>query len=179
MRAEGQRRGRLREVELDVLDTSRIEAGTFSFTFSDVDLAELLRDVVAAAELAQDEVLLTTEVPGSLPHVRGDREGLRQVIQNLVDNAVKYSSAGGRVHVSATADAGGVVIDVADEGPGIPPEDQLLTLTSSGAPAAARGSPARGLGLFIAAQSRRRAAAGSRSTRPARGSVFRLELPTP
>jgi hypothetical protein len=45
-----------------VLDTSRIEAGTFSFTFSDVDLGELLRDVIAAAEFAQDEVELTASV---------------------------------------------------------------------------------------------------------------------
>ncbi len=73
----GDETSRLAALIEDVLDTSRIEAGTFSFTFSDVDLAELLRDVVAAAELAQDEVDLTADV-GSLPRVRGDRERLRQ-----------------------------------------------------------------------------------------------------
>src|SRR5204863_9396119 len=96
----GDETSRLARLIDDVLDTSRIEAGTFSFSFSDVDLGELLREVVAAAGLAQDEVQLIAEV-GTLPRVRGDRERLRQVIQNLVDNAVKYSSAGGRVHVSA------------------------------------------------------------------------------
>ncbi|HEY5659504.1 MAG TPA: histidine kinase dimerization/phospho-acceptor domain-containing protein, partial [Gaiellaceae bacterium] len=101
----GDETSRLATLIDDVLDTSRIEAGTFSFTFSDVDLAELLRDVVAGAELAQDEVALTTEV-ATLPSVRGDRERLRQVIQNLVDNAVKYSSAGERVRVRASADDG-------------------------------------------------------------------------
>jgi two-component system phosphate regulon sensor histidine kinase PhoR len=71
-----------------------IEAGTFSFSFSDVDLAELLRDVVAAADLAQDEVRVTAQVNGTLPRVRGDRDRLRQIVQNLVDNAVKCSPAG-------------------------------------------------------------------------------------
>ena len=97
---------RLAELIGDVLDTSRIEAGTFTFSFSDVDLAELVRDVVAAAEVGQDEVRVTAEVNGTLPRVRGDRERLRHVIQNLVDNAVKYSSAGGEVRVSATTGDG-------------------------------------------------------------------------
>src|SRR5205807_6217420 len=75
----GDETSRLANLIGDVLDTSRIEAGTFSFTFSDVDLAELMRDVVAAAEFAQDEVELTTEVNGTLPSVRGDRDRLPQV----------------------------------------------------------------------------------------------------
>jgi signal transduction histidine kinase len=176
----GDETSRLANLINDVLDTSRIEAGTFSFAFSDVDLAELLRDVVAAAELAQDEVTLTTEVSGSLPHVRGDRERLRQVIQNLVDNAVKYSSAGGRVRVSATAEDGGVLIDVADEGPGIPLEDQELIFEKFGRSGGGAAKPGTGLGLFIA-----RSIAEAHGGRlevdsvPARGSVFRLELPTP
>src|SRR5205823_1794283 len=84
----------------DVLDTSRIEAGTFSFTFTDVDLAQIVHDVVTAAAVGQDEVHVRAEV-GELSLVRGDRERLRQVLQNLVDNAVKYSPARGAVHVSA------------------------------------------------------------------------------
>ena len=173
----GDETSRLATLIDDVLDTSRIEAGTFSFTFSDVDLADLLRDVVAAAELAQDEVELTTEV-GSLPRVRGDRERLRQVIQNLVDNAVKYSSAGGRVRVSATTDDGHVLIDVADEGPGIAPEDQALIFEKFGRSSGGETKPGTGLGLFIA-RSIAEAHGGSLDVEsvPARGSVFRLELP--
>src|SRR5205814_8787960 len=62
----GDETSRLASLIADVLDTSRIEAGTFSFTFSDVDLVELLRDVVAAAQPAQDEVELTTGLNGLL-----------------------------------------------------------------------------------------------------------------
>ena len=137
-----------------------------------------MRDVVAAAELAQDEVALTTEVSGSLPRVRGDRERLRQVIQNLIDNAVKYSSAGSCVRVNAIADDGGVVIDVADEGPGIPLEDQQLIFEKFGRSGGGAAKPGSGLGLFIA-RSIAEAHGGSLEVEslPARGSVFRLELP--
>jgi signal transduction histidine kinase len=173
----GDETSRLATLIDDVLDTSRIEAGTFSFTFSNVDLAELLRDVVAAAEIAQDEVELTADV-GTLPHVRGDRERLRQVIQNLVDNAVKYSSAGGRVQVSATVDDGHVVIDVADEGPGIAPEDQELIFEKFGRSRGGTAKPGTGLGLFIA-RSIAEAHGGVLGVEsvPQRGSIFRLHLP--
>ena len=172
----GDETSRLARLIDDVLDTSRIEAGTFSFTFSDVDLGELLRDVIAAAEFAQDEVELTADV-GALPRVRGDRERLRQVIQNLVDNAVKYSSAGG-VRVSATADDGHVLIDVADQGPGIPPEDRELIFQKFGRSSSGTAKPGSGLGLFIA-RSIAEAHGGTLGVDsvPARGSVFRLDLP--
>jgi len=174
----GDETSRLANLIDDVLDTSRIEAGTFSFTFSDVDLTELLRDVVAAAELAQDEVELSTEVSGALPPVRGDRERLRQVIQNLVDNAVKYSSAGGRVRVSATTDDGLVLIDVEDQGPGIAPEDQELIFEKFGRSGGGAARPGTGLGLFIA-RSIAEAHGGKLDVESvlAHGSLFRLELP--
>jgi signal transduction histidine kinase len=173
----GDETSRLARLIDDVLDTSRIEAGTFSFTFSDVDLGELLRDVVAAAELAQDEVALSTDV-AALPAVRGDRERLRQVIQNLVDNAVKYSSAGGRVSVRAATDDRHVVIDVVDEGPGIALEDQELIFEKFGRSSGGSAKPGSGLGLFIA-RSIAEAHGGTLDVEsvPERGSVFRLELP--
>jgi signal transduction histidine kinase len=173
----GDETSRLARLIDDVLDTSRIEAGTFSFTFSDVDLGELLRDVVAAAELAQDEVELTTDV-GTLPRVRGDRERLRQVIQNLVDNAVKYSSAGGRVHVRAVPGNGHVLIDVVDEGPGVAPEDQELIFEKFGRSSGGAAKPGTGLGLFIA-RSIAEAHGGALVVQsiPEQGSLFRLELP--
>src|SRR3954452_23572402 len=173
----GDETARLATLIDDVLDTSRIEAGTFSFSFSDVDLAELLRDVVAAVELAQDEVEVVTDV-GALPPVRGDRERLRQVIQNLIDNAVKYSSAGGRVRVSAMADDGHVLVDVEDQGPGIVPEDKELIFEKFGRSSGGAAKPGTGLGLFIA-RSISEAHGGSLDVEsiPERGSVFRLELP--
>jgi two-component system sensor histidine kinase BaeS len=100
------------------------------------------------------------------------------VIQNLVDNAVKYSSAGGRVHVRATTDDGHVVIDVRDQGPGIAPEDQQLIFEKFGRSSGGTAKPGTGLGLFIA-RSIAEAHGGSLGVEsvPDQGSVFRLELP--
>ena len=92
-----------RRSSADVLDTSRIEAGSFSYAFADVDLGELVQESAAAAESGQDEVRVRATVHPPLPLVRGDRERLRQVLANLIDNAVKYSPAGGEVEIEALA----------------------------------------------------------------------------
>jgi len=175
----GDETARLADLVGDVLDTSRIEAGTFSFAFTDVDLGELLRDVAAAAEFGQDEVRVSAEVNGALPHLRGDRERLRQVVQNLVDNAVKYSPAGSEVRVSARADDRIVRVEVQDQGPGIPLDDQKLIFEKFGRSVVAGGTkPGTGLGLFIA-RSIAEAHGGSLhvESAPARGATFTLELP--
>jgi signal transduction histidine kinase len=163
----------------DVLDTSRIDAGTFSFTFDDVDMEELLDESVAAVGFAQDEVRVKAAVVRPLPHVRGDRERLRQVLVNLIDNAVKYSPAGDEVEVSAAAENGTLRIAVRDNGPGIAPEHQKLIFEKFGrAKVAGKAKPGTGLGLFIA-RSIAEAHGGSIDvdSAPEQGATFTLELP--
>src|SRR5207244_10671512 len=70
---------RLADLIGDVLDTSRIESGTFSYSFSDVDIADLVQESVALAEPGTDEVSVQASVRQPLPRVRGDRERLKQV----------------------------------------------------------------------------------------------------
>jgi signal transduction histidine kinase len=104
---------------------------------------------------------------------------LRQVIQNLVDNAVKYSSAGGEVRLTVTTYDGRIRVDVRDEGPGIPLEDQKLIFEKFGRSDAGGGAkPGTGLGLFIA-RSIVEAHGGSLEVEsaPQEDSVFILELP--
>ncbi len=162
----------------DVLDTSRIEAGTFTYSFSDVDLADLVRETVAAMALGQDEVAIVAQAPDTVPAVRADRERLKQVLMNLVENAVKYSPAGGGVDVRAWADNGLVLVAVEDQGPGIPREQQGLIFEKFGRANVGGGKPGSGLGLFIA-RSIAEAHGGSLKVRsaPGQGSTFTLELP--
>jgi signal transduction histidine kinase len=170
---------RLAELISDVLDTSRIEAGTFSFRFRDVDLAQLVHDVVATAQLGQDEVLLRENVDDLLPEIRGDAERLRQVLTNLVDNAIKYSPAGSEVEVHAYREDGRVRIDVRDRGPGIAKEDQKLIFEKFGRVTGAGATrPGTGLGLFIA-RSIAEAHGGVLEVQsvPDQRATFTLELP--
>jgi signal transduction histidine kinase len=163
----------------DVLDTSRIEAGTFGYSFEDVSLSRLVRDSVEAAERSQDDVRVTARVPDALPSIRADRDRLRQVLANVLDNAVKYSPAGSEVHVDAYTANGRVHVDVADEGPGVRAEDRELIFEKFGRVNRGReGKPGTGLGLFIA-RSIAEAHGGTLdvSSGPWAGARFRLSLP--
>src|SRR4029079_8250399 len=123
---------RLAELIGGVLDTSRIEAGTFSFRFQEVDLGQLVHDTVATAQVGQDEVRLRADVPSALPEIRGARDRLRQVLTNLIDNAIKYSPAGGEVEVHVYPENGRGLVDVRDNGPGVAEGDPKLILPESG-----------------------------------------------
>ena len=169
---------RLAELIGDVLDTSRIDAGTFSYRFADVDVGELAREVAAIVDVGAEEVEVRAEVAGSLPVVRADRERLRQLLMNLVTNAVKYTTAGDDVEVRVVAENGAVEVSVVDHGPGIPPEDQRLIFEKFGRAATASSKPGTGLGLFIA-RSIAEAHGGSLSVRSGRGqgATFTVRLP--
>ncbi|MGH3071051.1 MAG: sensor histidine kinase [Gaiellaceae bacterium] len=173
----GDETARLSALVGDVLDTSRIEAGTFGYHFSDVDLVEVVRDSVAAAEIGQDEVRLTADLPTALPGVRGDADRLRQLVDNLISNAIKYSDSGGEVRVDAWADDGQVVVRVRDQGPGIDPEHQAQIFEKFGR-AGGAAKPGTGLGLFLS-RSFAEAHGGSLDVQsaPGEGALFTLRLP--
>jgi signal transduction histidine kinase len=169
---------RLSDLIADVLDTSRIEAGTFSYSFADVDVAEIAREVAGAADLGQDEVRVRADVNGALPSVRGDAQRLRQVLQNLVENAVKFSPADGEVRVAVRADNGSLCVDVEDQGPGVAPDDRRLIFEKFGRSAVGERTPGSGLGLFIA-RSIAEAHGGTIDvvSKPTPGARFTLVLP--
>jgi signal transduction histidine kinase len=161
----------------DVLDTSRIDAGTFSYRFVDVDLAALVADSVNAATIGQDEVPVVADVAAA-PAVRGDPERLRQVLGNLIDNAVKYSPAGRPVQVRLAPANGIVTLSVSDRGPGIPRDDQRVIFEKFGRVAGSGTKPGTGLGLFIA-RSIAEAHGGTLDviSAPGQGATFTLKLP--
>lgn len=162
----------------DVLDTSRIDAGTFSYRFNDVDVAALVQDTAATAAVGQDEVPILAEVSPGTAVVRGDPERLRQIFGNLIDNAVKYSPTGEPVEVRVAQSGGSVLVSVRDRGPGIKREDQRLIFEKFGRVAAGNAKPGSGLGLYIA-RSIAEAHGGTISvlSAPGRGSTFTVKLP--
>ena len=163
----------------DVLDTSRIEAGTFNYVFSQVDLAELLRETAAMVELGHDEISVSTRVDRKLPLIEGDRERLRQLLINLLTNAAKYTVVGDEIEVRAGSANGLVTVSVRDHGPGIPSEQQALVFEKFGRlNLGGKSKPGAGLGLFIA-RSIAEAHGGSLDVQssPGRGATFTLTLP--
>ncbi|MEV0079032.1 HAMP domain-containing sensor histidine kinase [Nocardia neocaledoniensis] len=112
----------------ELLDLSSIEAGAFTLDREKVPLAPLLAEVIAEAEVMTAAlgrgVRFTTviEPPGAT--VDADRARLHQVLFNLLDNAARHGPAGGEVRVYAAAAPDGTVLEIADDGPGIPEADR-------------------------------------------------------
>jgi signal transduction histidine kinase len=107
-----------------ILDISKIEAGRVRLMISEVDATQLMRDAVATVlPLARKKGLTLTCDPGALPRVNADRDKVRQCLVNLCSNAVKFTPAGGAIHVSAEPLVNErLAISVTDSGIGIAEE---------------------------------------------------------
>jgi len=114
----------------DVLDISEIEVGRFELREAPVDLVALLAECshAATARAQAAGLALVTEPVTNLPMVRGDERRLRQIVLNLLTNAVKFTPAGGRIVLAAQATAEGIAISVADTGIGMKLEEIPLAL---------------------------------------------------
>jgi signal transduction histidine kinase len=160
----------------EAFDAARIDTDSFSYSFVEVDVAELVGEAVDAANAGGGEVVRS--VAAELPFVNGDRDRLRQVLSNLIDNAVKFSPAGGAVEVEATASNGSVHVAVTDHGEGIAPEHQELIFEQFGR-VSGTGKPGTGLGLYISrAIAEAHGGTLAVSSAPGRGSTFTLTLPS-
>ncbi len=108
----------------DILDLARAEAGSIDVNPEDVNLAEFVDDMrQTVVGLVRGKGLeVTFDVTPDLPKVRADQVRLRQIILNLIDNAVKYTPADGKVDLKAVAKSDVVEVSVSDTGVGIPPE---------------------------------------------------------
>jgi signal transduction histidine kinase len=161
----------------DLLTLSRIESGRLAVERRPVRLAELLRSVAEARQAAGVELQL--EADDALT-VDGDPDRLRQVVDNLVANAIKYSAAPARVRLRAAQDGREAQVSVGDQGIGIAPEDlpRLFRRFSRLKAARERGIEGTGLGLFICRSLVE--AHGGRvwvESTPGKGSTFGFALP--
>jgi signal transduction histidine kinase len=107
-----------------LMDISEAETGTMHLNLEPVNLPEILDSVVELyGYVAEDkQIAVATSYPPEL-FLTGDLKRLRQALANLLDNAIKYTPARGRVTIEASGNAGQVVIRVKDSGPGIPPAE--------------------------------------------------------
>lgn len=118
---------RLTRLINQVLDLTKIETGRMDWQMTDVDLRQVMQDAVASLRQLFDEknVAIDMVIPETIPLVRGDRDQLIQLAINLLSNAEKFCPAGtGRVEVRIDPDDTMIVVSVADNGPGIPGDEQ-------------------------------------------------------
>jgi signal transduction histidine kinase len=149
------RRGnaRLRGIVEDMLLVAEIEAERLELHPAPTDLAELAAATVedALPVAAENGIELSLDVTGSLP-LEADAPRLRQVLDNLVSNALKFTPSGGSVTLSASNGDGSVRVEVTDTGIGVPREElgQLFSRFYRASSATRRAIPGTGLGLVIA-----------------------------
>ena len=166
----------------DVLDVSRIVSGTLRLERVDVSTLDVLSaSLDSVRPLAKARNVSLTEEIGPLRRVVGDAERLRQVITNIVSNAIKFTPSGGSVHVQAGNDNGSVFIRVTDTGEGIAPSflPHLFEAFRQADGTASRRHAGLGLGLAIAQQlvSAHGGSITAASDGLGKGAVFTVRLP--
>ena len=138
----------------DLLNVARISNSTFSFDIEPGDIRDVVTLAVGLLEepARKRNIQLSAHVPSSLPAVEYDGGKLAFALENLIDNAIKYTPKGGDVSVDVKDSAGNVVITVRDTGIGIQPAEQsrLFERFFRGAEAVRMSPDGSGLGLFIA-----------------------------
>jgi two-component system phosphate regulon sensor histidine kinase PhoR len=142
---------RLARLTDDLLKLARIEAGKLEVEFRPVELRKLIEVCVETVSLraSQKQLKLGMHVPPGTPAVLGDASLLREVLENLLDNAVQYTPAGGSVEVTATVMAREAIVTVSDTGIGIPLVDQERIFERFYRVDAARSREAGGTGLGL------------------------------
>jgi two-component system, OmpR family, phosphate regulon sensor histidine kinase PhoR len=173
---------RLHELILDILQIARVESGQESFELGNVHVIELIEQCAEQfAELAAArQIGLTTRVPEQDIWAWADEEGLRTILSNLVDNAIKYTPAGGTVVIRAAASDGRVSLEVQDTGIGIAEKDLARVFERFYRVDKARSRELGGTGLGLSIVKHLVQAFGgnvSVDSQPGRGSTFRVELP--
>ena len=172
---------RLAEIVSDLLLSSHLDSGRLPVQIESCDAVELAATVVESARThLPDDVEVALEAANDLPRVAADPGQLRQVLGNLVDNAIKYSPGGGAVSVSVADGDGTVRFSVADRGIGMPASElrRIFEKFYRLDPDMTRGIGGTGLGLYISRELvHRMAGTISVESKLGEGSTFVVELP--
>jgi signal transduction histidine kinase len=115
---------RLNGMASDFLDLARLESGRGRLTREPVDLPGLVAETLEVMRLQaeQEQIDVLSEIDRHLPPISGDRNRLKQLLINLLTNAIKYNHSGGTITIRLGRDQGEILLSVSDSGRGIPPE---------------------------------------------------------
>jgi len=167
--------GRLSRLVENLLDFSRMEEGRKQYYFDRLDTAEWLRELGSGFQRGS----VTLSIPAELPPILGDRVALTSAVDNLLDNAVKYSPPGAPVVCEAEASGREVTIRVRDRGCGIASEDRehVFEKFYRGAGEISRQVKGAGVGLSLVRQIvEAHGGTVDFDTRVGEGTVFRIRL---
>lgn len=173
--------GRMVALIEQLLDLSRMEAGRLELAAEPVDLATILEQVRqdVSPRLTAKQLAFILDVPENLPPILGDTVRLRQVLLNIVDNAVKFTEAG-VVEVTAATEGDGVMVVVRDTGMGISPQNLPLIFEEFRQVDGSLTRQHGGAGLGLAIAHRLTEQMGGRisvTSEPGAGSTFTILLP--
>jgi len=173
---------RLSAIVERILGIARGDHDPDAYRFEPTDVGRIAREAVAAYELPirRRQARVSLEIEPDLPQVPGDEPMLRQAIQNLLDNALKFSTEPPDIHLSVQRRDGAIVISLSDSGPGIPQAEIDRIFEPFVRLPGTRIAPGHGLGLTLVRQVAR--AHGGRvraETASGGGAVFHIEIPDP
>jgi PAS domain S-box-containing protein len=166
----------------DILDLSKVEAGRLELIEEIVDIQSIVKGVtlLLRERVANAGLTLKVELPDTLLLIRADERKLKQVLMNLLANAVKFTPAGGMITVWASIDAQGLIMEVRDTGIGIAPEDVDRALSPFGQVDSrlSRRYEGTGLGLPLArALAELHGGTLTLQSAPGQGTTVRIALP--
>lgn len=165
----------------DLFELATLEAGDTHLRSEAFLINELVNDVAQKFQLAAEEkqLRLTAEIAQSAPFVNGDIGLMERVLDNLIENAIKFTPQGGTVNLTVTSDGAGVTTQVADSGPGIAEEDLPHIFEHFyQADMSRNGGAGAGLGLAIAQRILQlHGEAISVNSAPGAGTIFSFRLP--
>lgn len=170
----------LSNILMNLLELSRIQANRLSLHTEAIGIRKVIRSVVDEIERQSTGHQIIVKLPKSLPPVYADELRLERILYNLLENAVKYSPEGSKIHVFTEIEPEFLVMGVRDEGPGIPPADQERIFGAFQRLDASRPDSVRGVGLGLLVCRRLVEAHGGRiwvESEPGHGSTFFFTMP--
>ena len=169
---------RMTQLVDDLLALARVDAGV-SIQAERVALAPLVREVSETTRTTNTDRTVVTDIAAPDAAVRGSEGLLRRLLENLTDNAMKYTSPGGTLTVGLTMDGGDAVLSIADDGIGMSEQEQTHAFDRFWRSDASRERPGSGLGLAIAkAVTDAHGGTIEVNSRPGAGTTFTIRIPT-